>query len=235
MAQPAWLSVYAQSQDFAHPCRLLAKCKSRLTQPILAQLAIGYTSLKQTFVNAIGIMARRGSATHGRRYCMAKDSKDVSVADVILAAVGPASAVRVLRGIPGKSPREGQARLYLNLEFSAYVEIPKGEVLYSKAVPQAGSPLEVTYVWLNRDVSIQWNLPPIPVPITEMSCPPQTIHSDCPTYLDCPGPTQFPCATLDGCPTAAACPVPTESCPTDLDCSGASARGMIRRRYRRMW
>lgn len=204
----------------------------------MCALPVPATTRCQVFVHVEGkrvFVEPKFFAEQLRGYSMAKESKEESIADRILAAAGPASAVRVLRGIAGTSPREGQTRLYLNLEFSAYVEIPKGEVLYTKIIPSQGAPLDVTYVWLNRDVSIKWNLPPIPIPITEANCPPQTIHSDCPTYLECPGPTQFPCGTLDNCPTAAACPVPTESCPTDFDCSGTVARGAIKRRFRRMW
>jgi hypothetical protein len=174
---------------------------------------------------------------------------------------------RLLQGFVGDSATDGYTRLYLDPQFSWWVEIPKSSILATKTAESRGTPIETTFAWVSIDAELKWHprsrsttapsptqvdCPPItefPVcpgityfsscpptydpycpaptydcsrggyfgpryptitvgcpPITTAACPPQTIHTDCPTpSYNLPCPSQGPCPTAD-------CPVPTDDC-----------------------
>ena len=173
---------------------------------------------------------------------------------------------RLLQGFLGGSATEGYVRLYLDPQFSSWVEIPKSSMLATKSMESREMPIDRTFIWASVDAELKWHSrsrsatapPPTQVecppfttypdcptitygvpcaptyipycpaptddcawggygrrypsitlacpPITTSACPPQTIHTDCPTpSYNLPCPSEGPCPTAD-------CPVPTDDC-----------------------
>jgi hypothetical protein len=125
----------------------------------------------------------------------------------------------LLRGFVGTSSKEGFVRLYLDAQFKRRVEIPQETIFAAKAIVNAASPLELTYIWASADAELEWHLSAGKrwiTTITEAGCPPQTIHTDCPTPS-----FNLPCATQS-------CPAPTDDCPSPSDfCYGGQAHPAV--------
>jgi hypothetical protein len=164
---------------------------------------------------------------------MPKTPPLTATAEMIASIVGdPKSprALRTVRGYVGDSWRAGHLRVYFDLAFQAYVDIPQADVVQSKSLGDAG-PLEATFLWVNLEADIHYSpniAGPFPGPITELSCPPQTIHSDCPTptfnTAGC-GFTEGSC----GSPTQDGCGATEFGCDVTEDC--LAGRRRARRRY----
>jgi hypothetical protein len=62
--------------------------------------------------------------------------------------------VFVYLGFVGRSQRPGYCRLYLNPEWSDFLEFQSGDVLFARTLDPADYPLGGTFVWLRRDASV---------------------------------------------------------------------------------
>jgi hypothetical protein len=62
--------------------------------------------------------------------------------------------VFVYVGFVGRSQRTGHWRLYLNPEWSDYLEFHSDDVVFARALEPAGHPLGGTFVWLRRDANV---------------------------------------------------------------------------------
>lgn len=63
---------------------------------------------------------------------------------------------KLLTGYMGKSDKEDNIRLYLNLEFNSYVDIPQKKILLHKDVPEETIPLGAVYVWIPKDLDLEF-------------------------------------------------------------------------------
>lgn len=61
---------------------------------------------------------------------------------------------RLVSGYVGKSDREGRWRIYLNLEFSEYLEVSKEDVLHSERLAEETS-ASGTWVWVKEDARVE--------------------------------------------------------------------------------
>jgi hypothetical protein len=143
----------------------------------------------------------------------------------------------VIKGYESASSRSDSTRLYLDLAFRSFVDVPASDVYGRRVQSLAGSPLDVTFLWVSELSDVKWMvqggtrtaLGASPA-LTEFGCPPQTIHTDCPT----------PTFNTAGCHnTELGCGQTDFGCgETELGCGGDSdfcdlRRG--RRRQRRYW
>ena len=62
--------------------------------------------------------------------------------------------VFVYVGFVGRSQRPGHWRLYLNPEWSDYLEFHSDDVVLARALEPVGHPLGGTFVWLRRDANV---------------------------------------------------------------------------------
>lgn len=62
--------------------------------------------------------------------------------------------VLLLSGFLGDSSEKGCVRLYLDAQFSDYVEIPEEAILHTEELPRDQSPLGGKYVWIRRDAEV---------------------------------------------------------------------------------
>jgi hypothetical protein len=65
----------------------------------------------------------------------------------------PANAVRLV-GYVGKSDSNDILRLYLNLNFNEYVDIPRNKILYAAEAPEKVLEFGGTYIWVSKDTDI---------------------------------------------------------------------------------
>ncbi|MEI5604268.1 hypothetical protein, partial [Streptomyces brasiliscabiei] len=57
-------------------------------------------------------------------------------------------------GYIGKSESPEEVRLYLNLKFDEYIDIPKNEILHADDAPADVIPLGGTYLWVSEHAAI---------------------------------------------------------------------------------
>jgi hypothetical protein len=177
---------------------------------------------------------------------MAKKSVSLPTKDPIVESVvgDPAQPrrSRLLRGYSGTSARKGYERLYFDIVFRSFVDINEGDIFQTKSVAVAGSPLDLHYYWVAADADLKWHLVGRQAGfITEMGCPPQTIHTDCPTPTfnvpGCGGPTEgsFCGETHVGCgETELGCGETELGCgETELGCDFRPSMRSVRGRRRR--
>jgi hypothetical protein len=62
--------------------------------------------------------------------------------------------VVVLRGYLGKSTREGVSRLYVNLNFTEYVEVADADVVANRSLAANQNPLGGTMLWVKRNATL---------------------------------------------------------------------------------
>jgi hypothetical protein len=62
--------------------------------------------------------------------------------------------VVVLRGYLGKSARARFSRLYVNLNFTEYVEVADEDVVATRALPANHNPLGGTVLWVKRNATL---------------------------------------------------------------------------------
>src|SRR4051794_23770165 len=65
----------------------------------------------------------------------------------------PGNAV-LLVGYVGKSGSDDNVRLYLNLSFDEYVDIPKNSILHAAEAPEEVLQFGGSYIWIKKDTDI---------------------------------------------------------------------------------
>jgi hypothetical protein len=82
--------------------------------------------------------------------------KEHVLAKTIIGEADKAGSVLRLSGYIGKSKSNRIIRLYLNLNFDEYVEIPKDSIIYATTTPPGVLEFQGTYLWINRDTDITY-------------------------------------------------------------------------------
>jgi hypothetical protein len=124
----------------------------------------------------------------------------------------------LLVGYIGKTDKDNNVRLYFNLNFDEYVDVPRESILHSANAPEDVLPFGGTYLWVKKDEHITYVRvestkqqakflqgtisrglvsPPEPVPAASFEesglLPPRSINIDgCPVRSD-----DLPCRTPD--------------------------------------
>jgi hypothetical protein len=75
------------------------------------------------------------------------------VKNVIKDPANPINAT-VLLGYVGKTGSDDSIRLYLNIEFNEYVDIPKNVILHAEKAPENIIEFGGTYIWIPKDAKI---------------------------------------------------------------------------------
>jgi hypothetical protein len=62
---------------------------------------------------------------------------------------------KLLSGYLGKSARQGYWRIYLNFEFSEYLEVAEGDILHSERLGGDDSTASGSWVWVKEDARLE--------------------------------------------------------------------------------
>jgi hypothetical protein len=67
---------------------------------------------------------------------------------------GQLGNVTLLMGYIGKSDSPEVVRLYLDISFDSYLDIPKNGIVHSVATPESVLPFGGSYIWITKDTQI---------------------------------------------------------------------------------
>jgi hypothetical protein len=146
-----------------------------------------------------------------------------------------------LFGYPGRSTQSDTTRVWLDLDLSAYVEVPNASIRYARELPDDGG----TWLWVDADAPLQYAsttsqaaqaefltgtiaagrlraAPPAVADIGQTrflctfdaSCGAATFPNRCPSHL-CPPSQDVVCPSVQLCPPTADCPSRYTPCNTD--------------------
>ena len=100
-------------------------------------------------------MVRKGSKRSNNDNNNESLSEHHLVGKIVKDPSKPGNAI-LLQGYVGKSDSPDLVRLYLDLNFDNYVDIPKNEILHSADAPEGVLEFGGTYIWVSKDTEISY-------------------------------------------------------------------------------